>query len=107
MSFPLLELVEACDSGYSNSTASRQSQSQSGQKAQVKVSCQEATSVQSGHSTTATDFCDFQRCLKLNREVLGLTPSEGRVAELITKPGYLRYEAVRKALRQARLKIEL
>lgn len=37
----------------------------------------------------------------------GLTPSEGRVAELITRPGYLRYEAVRKALRQARLAIEL
>lgn len=37
----------------------------------------------------------------------GLTPSEGRVAELITRPGYLRYEAVRKALRQARLEIEL
>lgn len=33
----------------------------------------------------------------------GLTPSEGRVAALMTRPGYLRYESVRTALRQARL----
>jgi hypothetical protein len=53
-----------------------------------------------------------QCCYEVNQAVAGLrnqglTPSEGRVAELITKPGYLRYEAVRKALRQARLEIEL
>ncbi|XGV96568.1 MAG: TniQ family protein [Leptolyngbya sp. BL-A-14] len=37
----------------------------------------------------------------------GLTPSEGRVAKLMTRPGYLRYESVRTALRQARLEAGL
>ncbi len=36
----------------------------------VKVSHKEATSSQSRHSTTATYLCDFQLCLKFNREVL-------------------------------------
>ena len=42
-----------------------------------------------------------QAVLKLYSE--GLYPSEGRVAQLISKPGYLRYKQVRAAIEEARL----
>jgi transcriptional regulator with XRE-family HTH domain len=46
-----------------------------------------------------------QAVVKLHRK--GLVPSEGRVAELLSKPGYLRYEVVRAALKKARLELEV
>jgi DNA-binding MurR/RpiR family transcriptional regulator len=42
-----------------------------------------------------------QAVLKLYNE--GLHPSEGRVAQLISKPGYLRYKQVRAAIEEAKL----
>ncbi|HEY9626115.1 MAG TPA: hypothetical protein V6C84_02330 [Coleofasciculaceae cyanobacterium] len=46
-----------------------------------------------------------QAVVKLHHE--GLVPSEGRVTEFLSRPGYLRYEIVRVALREARLEIEM
>jgi predicted DNA-binding protein (UPF0251 family) len=46
-----------------------------------------------------------QAVLKLYSE--GLYPSEGRVSQLISKPGYLRYKQVRAAIEEAKLEFSL